>query len=251
VVRGLGATLAVFVHALGCSEANPAYIVPIADDAAIPALDAPDPGPIDAAVPADTSPADRGPDAAATIPDAAPAERATPPDGRPDAPPPLDAPIDLALNPPDAVQAMGNGLRGDYFDGVALEAGDTGTLDLSRVDATINFDWGSGRPSAAVDDDWFSVRWSGRIMPLHSETYTFATLTDEGVRLWIDGKLLIDRWVNQTATTHSGTITLVANRKYDIRMEYFEAMQQAVAKLYWSSPSQPMQIVPQICLFSP
>lgn len=156
-----------------------------------------------------------------------------------------------ADGPSIAPDTVGSGLRGDYFDGVALEAGDTGSLDLRRVDATIDFDWGYGRPSSSVDDDWFSVRWTGQVMPQFSETYTFSTVTDDGVRLWIDGVLLIDQWTNQESTMRSGTVRLVANRKHDIRMEYYEATQQAVARLYWSSISQRQEIIPRARLFPP
>ena len=146
---------------------------------------------------------------------------------------------------------MGTGLRGDYFDGVELEAGDSGVLELSRLDATIDFDWGYGRPHSTGDDDWFSVRWTGQVMPLFSETYTFSTLTDDGVRLWVDGKMLIDRWEDQESTTYSGTIDLIAYRKYDLRLEYYDATEQAVARLSWSSRSQRLEIVPSACLFAP
>jgi PA14 domain len=153
--------------------------------------------------------------------------------------------------PADGPGPMGTGLRGDYFDGTNLEAGDTGVLEMSRLDATIDFDWGYGRPHADLDDDWFSVRWTGQVMPLFSEVYTFSTLTDDGSRLWVDGKLLIDRWVDQESTTHSGTIELTAYRKYDVRLEYYDAIEHAVARLSWSSRSQRLEIVPRVCLFAP
>ena len=158
---------------------------------------------------------------------------------------------DASPPPPDAPLPEGSGLLGVYFDGVALENGNSGEIDQRRVDGTIDFDWGTGRPGSNVDDDWFSVRWTGQIMPLYSETYTFSTRTDEGVRLWVNGVQIVDHWENQQATTRSGTIPLTAYQMYDIRMEYFEATGAAMARLFWESPSQPQQIVPSSRLFPP
>jgi hypothetical protein len=226
--------------ALGCAERNPAYGVGGENDGAVDV--GMDDTNVDAAADVETPPKD----ALAEQPGAADVRADAGTDLRADST--SDA---LALNPLPDARPMGSGLRGDYFDGVELEAGVTGTLDLRRVDAMIDFDWGTGRPSAAVDDDYFSVRWTGQVMPLYSETYTFTTLTDEGVRLWVNGTLLIDRWVNQTATMHSASLALVAGRRYDVKMEYFEATGAAVAKLYWASATQRMELVPTSCLFPP
>jgi hypothetical protein len=147
---------------------------------------------------------------------------------------------------------MGTGLLGQYFDGVELEKGDTGKLVLQRTDGPIDFDWGIGRVIPDIDDDWFSVRWTGQVMPLHSESYTFRTVSDEGVRLWVNGTKVIDSWVLQQSTSHTGiAIPLQAYQRYDIRLEYFEQMGAASVHLYWSSPSQPSQIVPKTCLYAP
>jgi hypothetical protein len=163
-----------------------------------------------------------------------------------------DTSPDLAADasPPDAVAPTGTGLHADYFDGVALESGTTGTIDLQRIDGPIDFDWAAGRPSLNVDDDYFSVRWTGQVLAAHSETYTFTTVTDDGVRLWVNGVKLIDGWTTQRAT-RSGTIRLEANRRYDIKMEYFEQTGTAEARLYWATPSTPSQIVPRANLFPP
>src|SRR5690606_42021491 len=61
----------------------------------------------------------------------------------------------------------------------------------SRVDPTVAFNWGTGRPHPSVAVDQFNVKWTGQIRPDHSEEYTFSILSDEGVRLWISGELVI------------------------------------------------------------
>ncbi|HEY9845679.1 MAG TPA: PA14 domain-containing protein, partial [Candidatus Caenarcaniphilales bacterium] len=81
-----------------------------------------------------------------------------------------------------------------------------------------------------------------------SETYTFYVTTDDGVRLWVNGKLLVDNWVDQGPTERSGTIALTAGQEYGIRMEYYEKVGGAMAKLTWSSAKQAKEVVPQACL---
>ncbi|QDT68453.1 Quinoprotein glucose dehydrogenase B precursor [Planctomycetes bacterium MalM25] len=139
----------------------------------------------------------------------------------------------------------GVGLLGQYYSGTGF-----GTLLTERTDATIDFNWGNGSPAPSVGADNFSVRWTGEIEPLYSETYTFETITDDGVRLWINNQLIIDRWIDQAPTAHTGSITLEANVKYDIRMEMYEQSGVAAAQLRWSSASQPYQIVPTSQLYS-
>ena len=99
--------------------------------------------------------------------------------------------------------------------------------------------------------DRFSIRWTGFVQPQFSEEYTFCTNTDDGVRLWVDNKLLIDRWVTQSPTEYRGTIKLEAGRKYPIKMEYFEDTGGAMARLAWSSAGQPREVIPAARLFPP
>ena len=115
------------------------------------------------------------------------------------------------------VPSGGNGLTGRYFDNVNFT-----NLALTRVDPTVNFNWGSGSFEPGFVGNTFSVRWTGQVQPQFSQTYTFTTVSDDGVRLWVNGQLLINNWTDHAATENSGTITLVAGRRYDIRMEYFE-----------------------------
>lgn len=115
---------------------------------------------------------------------------------------------------------------------------------LTRTDATIDFDWVNGPPNEKAPDNYFNVVWTGSVIPEYSEEYTFTTVSDDGVRLWIDDKLLIDNWTNHGPTEDNSKISLVAGIKYPVRMEYFENSGGAVAKLSWSSPSQPKQVIP-------
>jgi PA14 domain/Bacterial Ig domain len=133
------------------------------------------------------------------------------------------------------------GFRGEYFDNA-----DFTNLVLVRADAAIDFAWGGGSPDARVGVEGFAVRWSGRIRPRYTETYNFATVTDDGVRLWVNGQLLIDQWVDQSSIRHAAMLSLVADQEYEVVMEYFENGGDAVARLFWSSNSQPEEPIPAI-----
>ena len=143
------------------------------------------------------------------------------------------------------------GLVGQYYQYPAAGNINWANLVLTRVDGTVAFDWGNGSPDALLAADLFSARWTGLVKALYTETYTFQTNTDDGVRLWVNNQLVIDSWVDQSPTVHTGTIALVAGQLYDIKLEYYENGGGAVMQLFWSSPSTPLQIVPASQLFGP
>ncbi|WP_164821358.1 galactose-binding domain-containing protein [Paenibacillus koleovorans] len=144
------------------------------------------------------------------------------------------------FEPQRAFAAMGNGLKGDYYDNA-----DFTSLKLSRTDATVNFNWGSGSPDASIGSDTFSVRWTGQIRPQYSQNYNFYVAFDGGVRLWVNGELMLDQWTDQTGAEWTSRISLTAGTDYDIRLDYYTNTGNASVKLYWSSSSQSKQIIPQ------
>ncbi len=138
------------------------------------------------------------------------------------------------LDPPP-----GNGLRAEYFD-----APDFTQLKVERVDPTVDFRWEDTPPAPSVAKDTFSVRWTGSVVPRYSETYTFYTQSNDGVRLWVDGKLLINDWNIHNTVENRGTVTLQAGRAHSLRLEFFENKGVALMRLHWSSPSQRKQLIP-------
>ena len=138
----------------------------------------------------------------------------------------------------------GDGLLGTYYEGRKYQ-----TEIFKRTDGQIDFSWGKGAPLVTtgpdmlMTSDTFSVRWNGYITPEFSEDYTFATTTDDGVRLWIDDQLIIDNWTRQAEPDNQASITLEAGKFYELRMDYFEAYGSASAQLGWSSNSQALEIV--------
>jgi hypothetical protein len=115
----------------------------------------------------------------------------------------------------------------DDFANPSLE----GAPALSRQDATIGLDWGTGAPVADIPADGFSVRWT---QPLYfdASTYRSTVTTDGGVRLWVDSHLLIDVW-HAFHGTRAATIGLTAG-VHRVRMEYFDDGGGAVARLGWA-----------------
>ena len=140
----------------------------------------------------------------------------------------------------------GTGLEGTYFSDTTF-----GTAVLTRTDATIDFDWGDGAPDSTVPSDQFSVRWTGMIVPRYSETYTFSTFSDDGVKLEVDGTTVINDMTPHGPTGFDGTIALTAGQAYTITLDYFEDVGGAMAQLRWESPSQPREIIPTSQLYPP
>jgi len=123
----------------------------------------------------------------------------------------------LALVKPDgstiaSEYPIGNGLQGDYYQWTnAADVFNSANLKFSRIDATVNFSWNGAAPDPALTGDHFAVRWTGKVKPVYTEAYTFTTVSDDGVRLWVNNQLLVDHWTSHTSAQDSGTIVLNAN----------------------------------------
>ncbi|MBD1821719.1 hypothetical protein H6F51_04295 [Cyanobacteria bacterium FACHB-DQ100] len=146
----------------------------------------------------------------------------------------------LTSTSPLTRSSAGNGLQAQYYQGKGFS-----NLKHTRTDATVNFDWKRDAPDASLQSDDFSVRWTGQIWSKHSENYTFYTRSDDGVRLWVDGKIVIDHWTDHSVTEDQGSIALAAGQPHDIKLEYYENGGDAVIELLWSSPSQAKEVIPQ------
>ena len=125
------------------------------------------------------------------------------------------------------------------------------TLVLSRIDPTVDFDWGDGSPDPSVNIDKFSGRWVGHVEVPIAGKYNFYTITDDGAHLYLDGQLVIDQWVLQGMTVvNSGFIDLTAGL-HDIQMEFFENYGGAGARLGWQGPIVGSGIIKSIYLWPP
>jgi hypothetical protein len=153
-------------------------------------------------------------------------------------------PLNITIDPPPI--GRGIGLRADYYDNLDF----TGTR-VRKIDSVLSFDWGGGQPDPGIGADTFSVRWIGQVQPRFTETYAFYVVADDGVRLWVNNQLLVDRWIDQGPTEYTGFIQLHAGNLYDIKMEMYENGGGAVARLLWSSPSVTKEVIPSEQLYPP
>jgi hypothetical protein len=135
---------------------------------------------------------------------------------------------------------LGNGLCGKYYNDMTLT-----NLTGTQTDSSVDFNWGAGSPAYTGNNN-FSISWTGELEPPSTGLYQFCTLSDDGVRLWVADNLLIDRWVNQSATEHcSGPLWLTMGAKVNIKLDYFENNGQARVHLYWEGPGILKEIIPQ------
>ena len=152
----------------------------------------------------------------------------------------------ICLRP--AAGSAEHGLRGEYFKGRDL----SGPPVLTRVDPEVNFRWDRLSPTTgmvfrgelpadrALGDDDFSVRWTGELVPPVSGDYELTVSGDDGFRLRVDGRLVIDEWTTTPrARARSARLKLEAGKAYDVRLEYFEAVRDAEIRLAWRMPGTP------------
>jgi len=138
-----------------------------------------------------------------------------------------------------------HGLLGEYFQGA-----DFTNPKGQRVDPVIDVRWPPGTEVIpGITNDVYAVRWTGQIQPLYNEQYTISTVNDDDVRVWIDNKKVAESWTGSQGTA-SGTINLLAGKRYDIQIDFVNRQLDGVLRLSWSSRSQPEEIVPARCLFA-
>ncbi|WP_405609376.1 PA14 domain-containing protein [Streptomyces sp. NBC_00076] len=143
--------------------------------------------------------------------------------------------------------AEARGLKGEYYTQSAPGAFDFHELKATTFDPTIDFDTLEPRLAAATGRaDDVSVRWTGRIVPEQTGPHTFSVIGDNGFRLWIDGRLLIDHWVDDWDREQTAApIELTAGTAYDIKIEYFEHYGGSNLHLRWTEPGGSKEAVPQ------
>jgi hypothetical protein len=125
----------------------------------------------------------------------------------------------------------GTGLTGRYYNNKTL----TDPVVLTRLEG-IDFVW-SGAPGPGVNADGFSARWTGFVQAPVTGSYRFQALSDDGIRVSVNGVLLINNWTDRSAAAiNSGTIALTANTKYTITVEHYDNVGSSVARLLWLQP---------------
>lgn len=130
-------------------------------------------------------------------------------------------------------RAVFTGWKAEYFANQGLD----GRPVLLRDDERIDFRWGTGSPGPAVPDDQFSARWQRRIF-FEEGTYRFTATADDGVRIWVDDRLILEEWRDQSPTTFTSDVLLVEGR-HDIRVEYYENTAGAMIEVDWRKIVRP------------
>jgi hypothetical protein len=146
---------------------------------------------------------------------------------------------DFPADPGDGVTVYDSADTGFYFDNRYLEGAPT----FIRQDSIIDFAWGNGSPDGSIPVNYFSARWTVTVDVNATGPYDFHTLTEDGVRLFVDGEQIIDRWVGQPATEYCGYKYLGTGR-HRVVMEYHHNVGNAEAHLYLTGPGLPRGAVP-------
>ncbi len=135
--------------------------------------------------------------------------------------PPLDATYSAQFDTASAFHAQ-------YFKNTNL----SGDPAITRDEKAINFPYGdTGSPDPSIGHNTFSARWTAS-QYFAKGKYMFSATVDDGVRLFIDGHLVIDKWIDEATTTYTATVDLTAGQ-HEIKMEYYQAFGGAVAQLTW------------------
>ena len=124
------------------------------------------------------------------------------------------------------------GLTARFYNGQHFD-----TLVTTRIEKRLDFDWNDGqsRPEG-IHQHYYSIRFSGEVLAEQSGIYTFVTTSNDGIRLWVDGRLIIDNWTDHGVTVNMGKINLEKGVRYPVKMEYYQTLGGAVTKLAWITP---------------
>jgi len=125
------------------------------------------------------------------------------------------------------------GLIGEYYDGTSFDK-----KVMTRTDAQINFVWDNVAPAKGMDPERFSIRWKGKIKTPERGQYYFRAHVDDGIRVKVNGKMVIDAWGMHDSERFTGSTWLEAGRYYDVSVEYFNGMLEGEIQLYWHLPSE-------------
>jgi hypothetical protein len=140
---------------------------------------------------------------------------------------PTLSPTPMPSIQPTASPTPVDGWHGEYYANRDL----TGGAMLTRIDAGVNFDWGTASPANVLPADGFSARWT-RVFSFRAGTHRFSVRSDDGVRIWLDGELIIDQWHDASSVTYAAERKLSAG-SHTLRIEYYENVGVASIQFWW------------------
>lgn len=133
-----------------------------------------------------------------------------------------------------AQAALGDGLKGTYYAGLNFEQ-----FVLTRRDAAIDFSWQQSSPAEGVPAENFSVRWAGYLVPPATGHYVLHLTVDDGMRLWLNGRQLLNEWRGQSMSLYKLEVDLQAGVPYALRIDYCQYGYDSRALLAWERPAKP------------
>jgi outer membrane protein OmpA-like peptidoglycan-associated protein len=129
---------------------------------------------------------------------------------------------------------------------------------MTRIDPQVDFNWNWQSPGPGVPREYFSVRWTGKLYAPTTGKYRFSATVDDGVRVWVNGRKVIDEWRKQDDSQFVGEIDLKGWQLYDLRIEYYNDWKGSVISVFWELPedrplisfgSKPNKVIPAKYLF--
>jgi len=140
------------------------------------------------------------------------------------------------LAQPSRAQA---GLRGDYYAGTNFER-----KIFSRIDPAIHFNWDRRNPGPGLSRSEYSIRWTGKLLAPTTGEFQFYAKVNDGIRVWVGNKLVLDSWHLNAYKQYAGSIVLEAGHYYDLRIDYFNAIEWGEIYLYWKPPTAKAALKP-------
>ncbi|ADB40621.1 OmpA family protein [Spirosoma linguale] len=123
------------------------------------------------------------------------------------------------------------GLKGDYYVGTNFER-----KVFTRIDPQLNFNWRGRSPGPGLPESYYSIRWTGKLLAPVSGEYRFYAKVDDGIRVWVGNKKVMDSWQLNDSESFGGQVILEAGKLYDLRVDFFNDMLEGEIQLFWQRP---------------
>lgn len=131
-----------------------------------------------------------------------------------------------------------SGLKGEYYDGMNFDR-----KVFTRIDPQISFSWFGRTPAPGMPKSYYSIRWTGKLLAPATGQYVFSAKVDDGIRVWIGNRKIMDSWQLNDSKGIVVSIGLEAGHLYDLRVDYFNDMLEGEIELYWQRPDAKKSIL--------